>query len=136
MGSLSLNSLLLDTHALLFWQTQEHISSQFIRFLDEKNEHSKLLVSSVSFWELALLQKKKRIDLPQIQEWKALLLEKTKIKILDPSSDEMIASVLLPEHHKDPFDRLLIAQTLSKKITLVSKDSEIKKYSIETLWMD
>lgn len=47
----------------------------------------------------------------------------------------MIESTLLPDYHKDPFDRLLIAQAMSNNALLVTKDKTISRYTIETFWM-
>jgi len=53
-----LTSYLLDTHALIFWFSKENVSQEYIDFLDEQNELENLYVSSISFWETALLVKK------------------------------------------------------------------------------
>lgn len=126
---------LLDTHTLFFWVTKEIISKEFLELMDGQNQKGNLLVSSVSFWELALLSQAKRITIPHIQEWKRDVVEQSGVKVLDPTADDMIESVLLPRHHKDPFDRLLVAQTLRHKASLVTRDDLIKKYNIKTFWM-
>ncbi len=54
---------------------------------------------------------------------------------MDPSASAMIDSVLLPDIHKDPFDRLLIAQANQNHFLLVTKDQTIQKYEVETFWI-
>ncbi len=85
---------LLDTHALIFWSAKEFVSEEFIRFFDEQAEQGYVLVSSISFWETALLAKKGKIQIPNIHEWKSGLSENTRIRIIDPTASEMIDSVL------------------------------------------
>lgn len=126
---------LLDTHALFFWVTKEVISIEFIELMDAQNQKGNLLVSSVSFWELALLSQAKRISIPHIQEWKRDVIEQSGVKMIDPTADEMIESVLLPRHHKDPFDRLLVAQAQHHKAALITRDELIKKYRVKAFWM-
>jgi len=128
-------SYLLDTHALIFWATSLELSDAFIDFLDEQQGLGTLYVSTISFWETALLAKKGRIAVTDVHAWKDDLLNNTNIHLIDPSATEMIESVSLPDHHKDPFDRVLIAQANRRKMTLVTRDTEIGKYEVSRLWM-
>ena len=52
------NAYLFDTHALIFWNNKESVSEEFIEFFDEQNQQGRLYISSISFWEVALLVKK------------------------------------------------------------------------------
>jgi len=126
---------LLDTHALIFWSVKEFVSEEFIRFFDEQMEQGYVLVSSISFWETAILVKKGRIQISNVHEWKSGLSENTRIRIIDPTASEMIDSVLLPDCHRDPFDRLLIAQANHHHAVLVTKDEKIKDYEVEIFWI-
>jgi hypothetical protein len=65
---------LLDTHALLFWNLKEAVSGEFVEFFDAQANQSNLLVSSVSFWEVALLVKKGRLNLADLHRWKTDLI--------------------------------------------------------------
>ena len=126
---------LFDTHALVFWYSEEGVSEEFVRFFDEQAECGNVFVSSISFWELALLSKKGKIEIDDIESWKSELIENTEIRIINPDASEMIASVSLPDIHKDPFDRLLIVQANRHEAMLVTKDEIIKVYSVETFWI-
>lgn len=126
---------LLDTHALIFWAQSTHISAQFSAFLDEQQRLGRLYVSSISFWEAALLAKKGRIELADVHAWKNDLLTHTNLHLIDPSATDMIDSVSLPDHHKDPFDRLLIAQANRRELLLVTKDGGFSKYGVSIFWM-
>jgi PIN domain nuclease of toxin-antitoxin system len=125
----------LDTHALIFWSSKEWVSQNFLNFLDRQTAKGNVFVSSISFWETALLSKKKKIEINNIHEWKSGLLENTNIRIINPSASDMIDSTLLPDHHKDPFDRLLIVQASRHKAILVTKDTSILSYSVDTFWV-
>jgi PIN domain nuclease of toxin-antitoxin system len=137
MGGLSLRQkkYLLDTHALIFWVEIEEISSEFIEFLDIQAKKGKILISSASIWEIALLKKKGRLDIEDVHRWKDDIISHSQAKILDPTTDDMIDSTLLPDHHKDPFDRLLIAQAVNNNVIIVTRDRNIPRYSVETFWM-
>lgn len=126
---------LLDTHALIFWAESTEMSSDFIAFLDEQQGLGRLYVSAISFWEAALLAKKGRIELADVHAWKDDLLNNTNLQVIDPTATEMIDSVSLLDHHKDPFDRLLIAQALRRDMTLVTRDAEVSKYEATIFWM-
>ncbi|UCH93291.1 MAG: type II toxin-antitoxin system VapC family toxin [Candidatus Aminicenantes bacterium] len=126
---------LLDTHALIFWVEGEEISFEFIEFLDKQAKKGKILISSVSIWEIALLKKKGRVDIDDIHGWKDDIISHSQGRILDPTASDMIDSTLLPDHHRDPFDRLLIAQAVNSNSILVTRDRNISRYSLETFWM-
>lgn len=125
----------MDTHALIFWVQSTGISDDFGAFLDEQQSLGRLYVSAISFWETALLAKKGRIELADVHAWRNELLNNTNLQLIDPSATEMIDSVSLPDHHKDPFDRLLIAQANRRGLLLVTKDAEISEYAVPVFWM-
>ena len=126
---------LMDTHALIFWSTQESVSDEFLLFFDRQEQHGNLFVSPISFWETAFLVKRGRIELDNIYAWKDELLSNSGIQLLSPTAAEMIDSVNLPTIHKDPFDRLLVAQARQNNCRLVTVDTHIKQYEVETFWL-
>lgn len=126
---------LLDTHALIFWSIQTAMSDALSALLDAQSRQGNLLVSAVSFWEAALLAKKGKIRLDNIYEWKAGLVENANIQILTPTATDMIDSTLLPDHHKDPFDRVLIIQANRHNALFVTRDTSIQGYDVKTYWL-
>lgn len=70
---------LLDTHALIFWSIKEDISADLVQFWDDQDQRGNLLVSSISFWEIALLVKKGKLQLSNIHEWKEEILKNTHV---------------------------------------------------------
>jgi PIN domain nuclease of toxin-antitoxin system len=111
------------------------VSKQFIQFIDEQAEKGQLFVSSIAFWETALLVKKGRIAPIDTHKWKNEMLQSSKIQIVNPSASDMIDATLLPPHHKDPFDRLLIAQAINNNFTIVSKDKAMSDYQAPLFWI-
>ena len=126
---------LFDTHALVFWNNNESVSEEFISFFDNQVQKGHLYISSISFWEIALLVKKGRMSMSDVHAWKNEILSNTNIRLIEPSASEMINSTLLPDHHKDPFDRLLVSQANQNSLLIVTKDRNIDKYEVETFWM-
>lgn len=129
------DNYLLDTHALIFWVEKEEISHDFIDFLDKQGKKGRILVSSASLWETALLLKKGRLDIEDIHEWKDDIITHSPAKMISPTASDMIDSTLLPDHHKDPFDRLLIAQAINNNAILVTRDKLISRYDVDTYWL-
>lgn len=129
------NAYLFDTHALLFWNNREFVSEGFIAFFDDQAQKGHVYVSSISFWEIALLVKKGKISMSDVHAWKNEILSITDIRLVEPSASEMIYSTFLPDYHKDPFDRLLIAQANQNSLVLVTKDRDIQQYEVTVFWM-
>ena len=127
---------LLDTHALIFWIIKTSMSDESVQFLDEQNRQGRLYVSSVSFWEAALLAKKGCIEIQDIELWKDEILAYTSCILIEPTVTEMIASAKLPDFHKDPFDRLLIVQANHRNVSIVTKDMNIPQYEVPVYWME
>ncbi|MCA9948579.1 MAG: type II toxin-antitoxin system VapC family toxin [Anaerolineales bacterium] len=132
---MSQDSYLFDTHALLFWYEDYEVSKEFITFFNKQNLLGRLYTSSVCFWEVALLVQKGRIRISSdMHEWASVLFD-AGVRLLTPTVTEIINSVALPRHHKDPFDRLLIAQAIAQNMVLVTRDEIIQEYPVMQLWM-
>ena len=126
---------LLDTHALIFWQNNISISDDLVNFLDANEGLGRIFLSSISFWEIALLVRKKKLDIIDIHGWRNELLNNSTIVIIEPTMFEMVESTTLPDHHKDPFDRLLIVQANQRDLVLISQDRQIQKYEVKCFWI-
>ena len=126
---------LLDTHALLFWCHKIDVTEKFLAFFDQQAEQGNLFCSAINFWEIALLDKRGIISIPDIEQWHADLQAYSSLHTIMPSAVEMIRSVSLPDIHKDPFDRLLVAQAQHHAMTLVSKDALVMQYDVQTIWL-
>ena len=137
MGRLSVKpkKYLLDTHALFSWVTKEYISEEFSDFIDNESRNGAVYVSTISFWEIALLKKKGRVAIHDLHSWMHDIANFSPAKFIDPTPVDMIDSTILPDIHKDPFDRLLIAQAKNLNSYLVTKDAIITRYKIKTVWL-
>jgi PIN domain nuclease of toxin-antitoxin system len=127
-------NLLLDTHALLWWLFDDPKFSSKARTAIEKSDR-RVWVSSASAWEIAT---KVRIGkLPEIGDVAEKLpsyLRRERFEALPISLDHALAAGILPGPHKDPFDRMLIAQARIEKLRVVSIDSVFKQYGVPVLW--
>jgi len=125
---------LLDTHTFLWLAADPDKLSPKVRDIatDPANE---LALSAASGWEVALLWKLGRIELPQAPEFFVpLALQALGLTPRPIGFASAIAAATLPLHHRDPFDRLLVAEALREKLTVLTKDAAIALYGVRTLW--
>lgn len=125
--------VLLDSHVWLWWLTVPEKLGQKTRdcLTDSGNE---LLLSAVTSWELAIKQSIGRIHLPEEPEQFVLSrLQRDRIDSLPITHLHALKVADLPHHHRDPFDRMLVAQALSDSLTLCSADREIARYEVDFL---
>ena len=126
--------LLLDTHALLWFIGNHPQLSVPARESIENPRHDKF-VSAASLWEIAVKLSLEKLKLPH--PFDAVFphqLEVNGFELLPISCGQLHQLVSLPFHHRDPFDRLLIAQALTDEMTIVTRDPEFAKYPAKTLW--
>lgn len=131
-------NLLLDTHTLLWALTAPNLLSPTARAALE-NADNEVLVSTISLWEISLKFSLGKLDLQQITPADLPnAIEETGFKLLTPSVEEYAGFHLLPRtSHKDPFDRMLIWQSIQNNLTLVTKDTQLDDYKpmgLSTLW--
>lgn len=126
-----MNQVLLDTHTLLWYRTGfSKLSQKSLKAIRK----SEVIVSYISLWEIALLLAKKKIELEKgITEFTDALLNDN-FKLLNMTSQDLVQTLKPPEIHKDPFDRLLVAQAINRNLTLITKYQFIYQYSVKTLW--
>ncbi|HEX3185769.1 MAG TPA: type II toxin-antitoxin system VapC family toxin [Pyrinomonadaceae bacterium] len=125
--------LLLDTHIFIWWVDQpEKLSLAALSALeDEANE---LLLSVASVWEMQIKIQlgKLKLSLP-LKELINNQQETNDLMVSPVALTHVLALNSLPFHHKDPFDRLLIAQSIEEKLTIVTADSQFSAYSAKLL---
>ena len=129
-----ISKILLDTHALFEFVTEPLENQELQTKLELSRSNSSLFASSFSFWELGLLVQKERIYLKDVSRWCDQVTESSGIVILQPTVHEMVASTKLPWHHKDPFDRVLIAQAKSLNLVVATSDRMFKQYGVRSFW--
>ncbi len=126
--------LLLDTHTLLWWQTDPDELSETVLQTIGNVEHD-IFISVVNLWEIQIKAQLGKLNLPRplpdlIQRQQDL----NGFEILKITSKHIYELDNLPLHHKDPFDRLLIAQARFEGLTLVTHDPKMELYEVEELW--
>ncbi len=122
--------LLLDTHALI-WSAIEPrrlSGSAAAAITDPANT---IIVSSASAWEVSIKRRRGGLIFPPVT--RQVLLD-LRMQPLDVSVEHAVAVEELPDLHKDPFDRILVAQARVEGCVLVSRDPLVRAYDVPTLW--
>ena len=121
--------LLLDTQCLLWWFVQpERLNEEAIaQIADESNQ---LWFSVASIWEIGIKVAIGKLPLPEpIDSYISTRMAQLGAQVLEIRTPHALRAAAFPFHHKDPFDRMLIAQAQIEQMTLVSADSMFKQYS-------
>ena len=127
-------SYLLDTHTFL-WMAGDplSLSEKVLEIVEEKNNH--LYLSAASAWEIAMLQQLKRLELPDVpRRFIAEALQQLNVLPIPIGFTTVISAATLPFIHRDPFDRLIIAEALKEKMTVLTKDKQFAEYGVTTVW--
>jgi PIN domain nuclease of toxin-antitoxin system len=127
-------NLLLDTHALLWFIVGSTNLSTKARALIE-DEDNPLFISVASLWEMAIKISLGKLTLTQ--PFESLIAEQlsiNSIELMDIKIDHVGQVARLPLHHRDPFDRLLVAQAIVEQMPIVSADAAFDLYSVRRLW--
>ena len=122
-------NLLLDTHTLLWWLDDHSILSDRAGSViaDGKNL---VFVSAVSIWEIRIKQSLGKLDVPENFR---TVLNREQFEPLDITADHAHAVFDLPNYHRNPFDRMLIAQSKVEKLTIVTRDDRFRLYHVPTI---
>jgi PIN domain nuclease of toxin-antitoxin system len=129
---------LIDTHVFL-WSISmpEELSSKATSAL--KNEDNEIFISTVSLWEISIKIRIGKLELKGIHV-KDLpeVIERMNYQIIDMEAEDAIGYSQLKEStHNDPFDRMLIQQSINRSMVMISKDKEFKKfipYGLQVIW--
>jgi PIN domain nuclease of toxin-antitoxin system len=126
--------VLVDTHALIWWWSNDKRLPEGIRTLIESDD-TIVYVSSASALEIAI-----KVRIGQLPEMEHRVLEfndgvrEDGFYHLFVRDDHAVRAGLLPGAHRDPFDRLIAAQALIEKLTVITRDTEIAAFGCRTLW--
>jgi len=121
--------LLLDTHIFLWWRGEP---SRLTSTVQSRIATADLVfVSVASAWEAAIKHSLGRLELPDTMEAGVLASGFEKLLITFSHAERAAA---LPSHHRDPFDRMLVAQAQAEGLTLVTGDRLLEAYDVEILW--
>ena len=120
--------IILDTHIWYWWVNLEHdkLSQSMLASIDQANE---AVISAVSCLEITWLVKKKSLVLPcALTEWFDLAIDQSGLICLPVTREIAALSGQLPEHHKDPLDRIIIATAILNSANLMSVDGKFPLY--------
>ncbi len=122
--------LLLDTNAFLWWrgdatQLPERVAHEV------RNPENDIVVSIATLWEIAI---KRSLGKLQFLEDFAEVMADEDFTLLPIGYTHLLALESLPLHHRDPFDRLLIAQSIAERIPIATSDRNFAAYAVETFW--
>ncbi len=126
--------LLLDTHTFLWWiEDAPQLSEQARRLIADPNND--LFLSAASGWEIAIKTQLGKLRVPdELERFLAEQLSLNQISALPITMYHALHVKNLPLHHRDPFDRMLIAQSQLEAMPIITTDSIFNRYHVETIW--
>ena len=119
--------LLLDTHALVWWDSGEGLSDTAVAVIMEADQ---VYISAVSAWEIAIKAALGRLSTSRSTAAAAAESGFEELPLRIEHAERLHE---LPDHHADPFNRMLIAQALCERLTIVTRDRLIRRYEVRTL---
>ena len=126
-------NLLVDTHALLWWLGEPKRVSKVAQSLLENPDY-RVYVSSAVAWEMAIKVNLGKLEAREVvADFKRIVYTKGFYR-LAISTDHALRAGLLPLHHTDPFDRMLVAQAQALNCPIVSADARLDSYGVRRIW--
>nr|WP_281384609.1 type II toxin-antitoxin system VapC family toxin [Nitrospirillum iridis] len=125
--------MLIDTHILLWWMTNDPALPALARAALQ-DRGSKVFVSAATIWEISIKTALGRLKFPLDRLDEDLAL--AGFSPLDITVAHAARAGMLPPHHQDPFDRMLVAQAQVEGLTIVSVDAMIRRYAVAVLGHD
>ena len=127
-----MTAFLLDTHAFIWLSENDpHLPNNLRDMIDIADT---VYLSIVSLWEMAIKLNLGKLSLQRSYETIGQELESSDILLLPISFMDTLQIYHLPLHHRDRFDRMLIAQAINKSLILISRDTQFDAYSIQRIW--
>ena len=125
--------LLLDTHAFIWWDSAPDRLPSAVR--DEiAAPANEVLLSVVSVWEMEIKWALGKLALATPLDRLIAEQQANGVHLLPIRLDHVLALSRLPPHHRDPFDRMLVAQAQVERAVLVTRDEQVRSYAVETRW--
>ena len=121
---------LLDTHIFIWWlEADKRLNQNLRRIIDNPNNIK--FISVATFWEIVIkVHAKKLILKTPVRN----ILKNFEFEVLNIDLPHILKLERLPDYHKDPFDRMLIAQAITEDLTIITADEKLKKYKIRVLY--
>jgi PIN domain nuclease of toxin-antitoxin system len=125
--------LLLDTHTFIWFISGDQALPQ--KALDAiKNTENKCYISIASIWEIAIKFSLKKLELKSDFDNIIDFLASNDIEVLQITFQHLQKIINLEFHHRDPFDRLIIAQAIVENLTIITKDENFSRYTDSLFW--
>jgi PIN domain nuclease of toxin-antitoxin system len=125
---------LLDSHTFLWWDSRSHLLSYKAKQVCDDPSNT-LFVSIASVWEIQIKAQLGKLTLAlPLADMIQTQVSQNNLLILPLQLVHVYALASLPGHHRDPFDRLIIAQAIHENLTLITSDVQIAQYPVATLW--
>ena len=126
--------VLLDTHAIVWWATGDRRLSRKAR-VSIADPNTEVFISIASAWEIQIKAALMKLTLNESVDalYRSLIIDQG-FRMIGIELSDIDQLSTLPPHHRDPFDRMLVAQSLRGSFTLVTKDSVVSSYDAPTLW--
>lgn len=123
--------VLLDTHVVLWWLADEteRFSDQAWKVLDDPSVDA--VVSAATVWEIAIKRCLGKLDAPGDV---VAQLNNSPVELLPITARHADEVSRLPDHHRDPFDRLLIAQARVERLSVATADAAFELYAVDVVW--
>ncbi|WP_293308542.1 type II toxin-antitoxin system VapC family toxin [Pedobacter sp. UBA5917] len=123
---------MLDTHIVIWFITNDNKLSKKIKALIE-DSNNKCFVSIASYWELSIKYALGRLNLHSTIEEIFGIIEKSGLDILPITLNHILQLSKLEHHHNDPFDRLIISQSITENLQIISNDNYFPAYKIQLI---
>ena len=126
--------ILLDTHAIVWWATGDKRLSRRAR-VAIADPNTEVFISIASAWEIRIKATLQKITLNESVDalYRSLIIDQD-FRMIGVELKDIEHLSKLPRHHRDPFDRMLVAQALRGDLTLVTKNRVVSSYGTPTLW--
>ena len=126
--------ILLDTHAIVWWATGDKRLSRRAR-VAIADPNTEVFISIASAWEIQIKATLQKITLSESVDalYRSLIIDQD-FRMIGIELKDIDHLSKLPRHHRDPFDRMLVAQALRGDFTLVTKDRVVSSYGTPTFW--
>lgn len=126
--------LLVDSHSLI-WAVDDPSRLTSTAATALRNPANELLLSAATLWEIAIKTGLGKLTLSlRYRQWMDKAIADLDLAILPITVEYADVQATLPQHHRDPFDRLVIAQALTETVAIVSADAGLDQYGVTRLW--
>ncbi len=126
-------NLLIDTHALIWFITDNDKLPLKTKQIIENKENN-CYVSIATYWEISIKKSIGRLDLHSDLETIFQIINETGFETLPITTNQILRNANLEFHHQDPFDRIIIAQSLVENMTIITRDSQFENYNVPIIW--